>query len=433
MRMYDIIKKKRDGGELTERETEFFVKGITDGEIPDYQVSALLMAIYFQGMTDREMTSLTMAMAHSGDIIDLSGIDGATVDKHSTGGVGDKTTLIVAPIVASLGGKIAKMSGGGLGHTGGTKDKLESIEGFRTDISPTDFLKQVNEIGICLASQSGNLAPADKKMYALRDVTATVENSALIASSVMSKKIASGADNIVLDVKTGSGAFMKTVEDSRSLAEKMVKIGKSVGKNMCAVITNMDIPLGCAVGNTLEVLEAIEVLRGGGDDDLRELCVVLAANMLAAVNGKEYDECRGEVLKVLKNGRAFEKFKQTVKAQGGNVRWIEDTSLFPKAKFTEIVTARQSGYISRTDAEKVGIAAMRLGAGREKIGDGIDYGAGIVLEKKVGDYVDKGDTVARLYTNDESKICAAAEIFDTAVCYSDEKVEKAALIYDIVK
>ncbi len=433
MHIYDIIKKKRDGGEMTECETEFFIKGMVNGEIPDYQVSALLMAIYFQGMTDREMSALTMAMAYSGDVIDLSGVGGVTADKHSTGGVGDKTTLIVAPIVAALGGKIAKMSGGGLGHTGGTKDKLESIEGFKTNIAPSDFLKQVSEIGICLASQSGNLAPADKKMYALRDTTATVESIPLIASSIMSKKIAAGAENIVLDVKTGSGAFMKTAADSRKLAEKMVSIGKSAGKRMCAVITNMDIPLGCAVGNALEVKEAIEVMCGGGDADLREICVVLAVNMLMLVNGKSEAECRDDVLKVLENGSAFEKFKQTVKAQGGNAEWIDNPQLFPSADIKECVTAAENGYISRMNAEKIGIAAMRLGAGREKVGDSIDYSAGIILKKKTGDYVKKGDVIAVMHTNDRQKLSWAYEVFDGALEYSAEKIVKPALIYDIVR
>ena len=432
MRMYDIIQKKRNGGELTDEEIKFFIDGTVDGSIPDYQLSALLMAIYFVGMNDREISVLTQAMALSGDTVDLSAVDGFTVDKHSTGGVGDKTTLIVAPIVAALGGKVAKMSGRGLGHTGGTVDKLESIEGFKTEVPREDFFRQVNEIGISVIGQSGNLAPADKKLYALRDVTATVESIPLIASSIMSKKLAAGSQGIVLDVKTGSGAFMKTPEDSAALAEEMVKIGTAAGRKVTAVITNMDIPLGKAVGNSLEVIEAVETLKGNGCDDLSEVCFELAANMLMLVNGRTYEENMKDVKKAVSDGTALEKLKQMVKYQGGNPEWIDNSDLFPKAETVYELKSENAGYISRMDAEKIGIASVILGAGREKKEDSVDFSAGIIINKKTGDRVEAGETLAVFYTNDKSRIKEAERKYLSALEFSDTPVEKQKLIYKTI-
>ena len=432
MRMYDVIQKKRNGGELTDSEIESFVKGTVDGSIPDYQISALLMAIYFQGMTDREISVLTDFMAHSGDMVDLSSVNGFTVDKHSTGGVGDKTTLIVAPIVAALGGKVAKMSGRGLGHTGGTVDKLESIEGFKTELPREDFFRQVNNIGLSVIGQSGNLAPADKKLYALRDVTATVESIPLIASSIMSKKLAAGSQGIVLDVKTGSGAFMKTIEDSEALALQMVKIGKAAGRKVTAVITDMDVPLGAAVGNSLEVIEAVETLKGNGCDDLTEVCIELAANMLMLVNGKSREDNIADVKSAIKDGSALGKLKEMVSAQGGNADYIENIGLFPKAEFAYEVKSEKSGYISRMDAEKIGIASVILGAGREKKGDPVDFSAGIILKKKTGEKVEAGDTLAVLYTNNREKIPEAEKKFISAFEFSVQPVKRNPLIYKVV-
>lgn len=432
MRMYDIIQKKRVGGELTDREIEFFIKDTVNGSIPDYQLSALLMAIFFQGMTDREISVLTDCMAHSGDTVDLSGIDGFTVDKHSTGGVGDKTTLIVAPVVAALGGKVAKMSGRGLGHTGGTVDKLESIEGFKTELAREDFISQVNSIGLSVIGQSGNLAPADKKLYALRDVTATVESIPLIASSIMSKKLAAGSQGIVLDVKTGSGAFMKTAEESEALARQMVKIGKAAGRKVTAVLTDMDTPLGNAVGNSLEVIEAVEVLHGRGAEDLTEVCTELAVNMLMLVNGKSREENLQDVKNALADGSAFNKLKEMVHAQGGNVDWIENTELFPKAEFTYEIRCAEDGFISRMDAEKIGIASVILGAGREKKGDTVDFSAGIMLRKKTGDRVEKGDVLAVLYTGSEDRIPEAEKLFLSAFEFSESPVSRNPLVYKVI-
>ena len=433
MRMYDIIQKKRNGGELSDDEIEEFITLYTAGKIEDYQVSALLMAIYFNGMSEREISSLTLSMPHSGDMIDLSKINGYTVDKHSTGGVGDKTTLVVAPIVASLGGKVAKMSGRGLGHTGGTVDKLESISGFRTSLSSEEFLNQVNDIGICVVGQSGNLAPADKKLYALRDVTATVDSIPLIASSIMSKKLAAGSMGIVLDVKTGSGAFMKSVEDAEKLAKEMVKIGKSAGRNVIAVITNMDIPLGNNIGNSLEVIEAVNTLKGHGCPDLTAVCIELAANMLSLVTGKEKDVCAEMARGAVADGSALNKLKEMVKAQGGNEKWLDDTDLFPKAEYEYEVKSERNGYISHTDAEKVGIASVILGAGREKKGDDIDYSAGIILKKKTGDKIEKGQTIAVLYTNKKDSIEQAKNEFLSSISFSDSPIERAKLIYSVIK
>lgn len=408
MRMYDVIKNKRDGKELTIEEINFFVSGYVKGIIPDYQASALCMAIYFKGMTLRETTDLTLAIRDSGEKLDFSAIDGIRVDKHSTGGVGDKTSLVVTPIVASLGIKVAKMSGRGLGHTGGTIDKLESIPNFNTSLSQKEFEEIVNAVGIAITGQSGELAPADKLLYALRDVTATVDSMPLIASSIMGKKLAADDDCIVLDVKTGSGSFMKTLEDSKKLAELMVGIGKQAGKRMSALITDMDIPLGNAIGNSLEVIEAIETLKGNGPEDFTEVCITLATDMLYLAGKGSHDECETAVKNAIKNGIALETFAKMVKAQGGEVDCIFDTSKFPTAKFSYEVKAQQDGFVYRVDTEGYGIASLLLGAGRNTKEDKIDYSAGIILRAKTGDRVLKGDTIAILYANDE-KLFAQAE------------------------
>ena len=396
MRMYDVIEKKRDGGELTDEEIDFFISGYVSGEIPDYQASALAMAIFYEGMTPRETAKLTMAMAESGDMMDLSAIPGIKVDKHSTGGVGDKTTLVVAPIVASLGVKVAKMSGRGLGHTGGTLDKLESIPGLSVEISEADFFKQVSEIGVAVAGQTGNLVPADKKLYALRDVTATVDSVPLIASSIMSKKIASGSNCILLDVKCGSGAFMKTVDSAVELAQAMVSIGEHVGRTTAALITGMDRPLGKNIGNALEVAEAVATLRGEGPEDLTAVCVELA---------------------------------DMVVAQGGDAAVIWDTSKFDVAPFRREVLAEESGYMSAMNAERVGIASVALGAGREKKGDPIDMAAGIILERKTGDYVEKGEVLATLLTSDEKRLDDGERIFREALSFGPEQPSLEPLFF----
>lgn len=433
MRMYDIIHKKRNGGELSGDEIRFFVEGYTNGSVPDYQAAAFCMAVFFQGMTEKETSELTLAMAESGDQIDLSGIDGFTVDKHSTGGVGDKTSLIVAPIVASCGGKVAKMSGRGLGHTGGTVDKLEAIPNFRTELTPDEFIKQVNNIGLCIVGQTGELAPADKKLYALRDVTATVESIPLIASSIMSKKLAAGSKGIVLDVKTGSGAFMKTFEESENLAKEMVSIGKSAGRSVTAVITNMDIPLGNSVGNSLEVIEAIKTLKGEGESDLTDVCLTLAAQMLCMVTGEDEKACYAMAKDAIDDGSALNKLCEMISAQGGNAGVVDDFSLFKQPKHTVEISSEREGYIEHTDAEKIGLASVILGAGREKKGDPIDSSAGIVLKKKTGDRVKKGDTLAIFYTDDESKIEEAKREFFEAFTFDNKKPPAQKLIYRIIK
>lgn len=433
MRMYDIIHQKRQGDGLTDEQIAFVISGYTAGEIPDYQVSALLMAIYFQGMSDRETATLTGEMAKSGDQVDLSHFGGLSVDKHSTGGVGDKTTLIVGPIVASLGAKMAKMSGRGLGHTGGTVDKLESIDGFQIALPTGKFLEQVEQIGLCVVGQSGNLAPADKKLYALRDVTATVDSIPLIAASVMSKKLAAGARNIVLDVKTGSGAFMKTVEQGRRLAEQMVAIGKAHGRNMAALITNMDVPLGKAVGNALEVREAIEVLQGGGDTALRELCVALSANLLMLCHGWTAKEAYHKAEQALQDGLAYECFCHWVEAQGGHAPWIRDLSRFPQAAYAKALYATENGYIQAMDAERIGISASLLGAGRQKLGDAIDYSAGIVIEKKTGDRVASGELLATFYSACEDRMEEAQKCYLDALRFAQTTSFQNALIYDAVR
>ena len=402
MRMVDIIEKKRDGGKLTKEEIEFFVNGYVRGDIPDYQASALLMAIYFRHMDYDETLNLTLAMENSGDKLDLSGINGIKVDKHSTGGVGDKTSLVLAPMVAALGGKVAKMSGRGLGHTGGTIDKLESIPGFNTSLSEEAFVKQVNDIGIAITGQTGNLAPADKKIYALRDVTATVENISLIASSIMSKKLASGADAIVLDVKTGSGAFMKNEADAVSLAKEMVRIGKGAGRNVTALITDMDQPLGYAVGNALEVIEAINTLKGEGPEDLTKLVLNLGTYMvLAARNDLDKETARKELERVISDGSALDKMAEFVKAQGGDPDAVYNTD---KLKISDTITevcADSDGYIQSIQSELIGKSSMILGGGRTAKDDVIDLSVGVVLSKKIGDKVSKGDVIARIYCDYE--------------------------------
>lgn len=419
--MYDIIDRKKNGEELTKSEIEYFVGGFTRGEIPDYQASALLMAIWFCGMNDRELADLTLSMAHSGDMINLDAVDGFTVDKHSTGGVGDKTTLIVAPAVAACGGKVAKMSGRGLGFTGGTIDKLESIPGFNTSVGEKEFIDNVNKIGLCIAGQTGEIAPADKKIYALRDVTATVDSIPLIASSIMSKKLAAGSKGIVLDVKCGSGAFMKTYEDAKLLAEKMTAIGQRAGRKTVALITNMDIPLGRAVGNALEVKEAVKILKNEQKDELYEVSVALAAHMLSLVNSKDIYECEKMIRLAIENGSALEKLKEAVGAQGGDISYIDDTSKFIEASVCIEYKAEKSGYINKIDAQKIGRASVLLGAGREKKDDVIDFGAGIYLCKKTGDEVREGDTVARLYTNKNEYADSALAVIKEAFDYSQKK------------
>ncbi len=431
--MYSIIRKKRDGFELSREEITKFVKEYTDGIIPDYQASALLMAICIKGMTARETSDLTTAMANSGDVVDLSELGSLSVDKHSTGGVGDKTSLIVLPIVATLGCKVAKMSGRGLGHTGGTVDKLESIPGYETAISPEKLIEQTKKVGIALASQSGNLTPADKKIYALRDVTGTVESIPLIASSIMSKKIASGAQNIVLDVKVGSGAFMKSINDARDLANAMVEIGKASGRNVRAVLTNMDIPLGNAVGNSLEVIEAIEILKGNGDKNLLDICCVLAANMASMAVGIDVEKALLSAYESVENGSAILKFREWIEAQGGDGRIVDDYSLLGKSSVEKEIKSEISGYIAKMDAEKIGNICVDLGGGRKTKEDKIDHTAGIILVKKTGDWVERGEVIARAYTNKADVVTKAEEDFLDAIEIADKKPEMQKLIYEVVK
>ncbi len=428
MRMYDIIKKKRDGGELSKAEIDFFVNGYVDGDIPDYQASALCMAIYFNGMTETETANLTSAMANSGDTLDLSRFGTRTVDKHSTGGVGDKTTLIVAPLVASLGCVIAKISGRGLGHTGGTVDKLESLQGFKTELSAEEFFGQIENTGIAVIGQTGNFTPADKKLYALRDVTATVDSIPLIASSIMSKKIAAGAHTIVLDVKYGSGAFMKTPHDAELLAREMVKIGKNCGRNVRAVITDMNTPLGNNIGNSLEVCEAVDVLNGEGPSDLKEVCLTLATQIVALCKNISETQARELTEDALSSGKALEKFKEWITAQGGK----NEIPQFTEATFKYEVRSPFDGYIKSTDAEKIGTAAVLLGAGREKKDDVIDKTAGIKLCKKTCDKVKCGDVLAYLYSNNEKSFSPATETFLSAISFSEEKPVGEPLIYKII-
>ncbi len=429
MRMYDIITKKRDGGELTNEEIQFFIGGYVKGEIPDYQVSALLMAIYFKGMTDQETANLTMCMANSGETVDLSSIDGIKVDKHSTGGVGDKTTLIISPIVAALGVRVAKMSGRGLGHTGGTVDKMESIPGMQTSIDREKFFDIVRKVGVSVIGQSGNLVPADKKLYALRDVTATIESIPLIASSIMSKKIAAGSDCILLDVKTGSGAFMKTVDDSIRLAQAMVAIGEHVGRKTIALITDMDRPLGNAIGNSLEIMEVCQTLKGHGPADLTEICIDLAANMLFLANKGSIEDCKKTAQQEIENGEAFTKLKEMVAAQGGDTSFLDDNARFEQAKVKHEVLAQSEGYLYSMNTEQCGIASVELGAGREKKEDSIDFSAGIILRKKIGDYVKTGDVIAEFYSSSIDKCLEAEKLFESAVTIRSTAPKKVPIIH----
>ena len=434
MRAFDIIAKKRDKKELSKEEIEFFIEGYTKGEVTDYQTSALLMAIYLNGFSKEETVNLTMAMIKSGDVVDLSEINGIKVDKHSTGGVGDKTSLILVPMVAAAGGKVAKLSGRGLGHTGGTLDKLEAIPGFDINVSKENFINFVNKSGLVIAGQTQNIVPADKKIYALRDVTATIDSIPLIAASIMSKKIASGSDAILLDVKYGDGAFMKTKEDAEKLAEAMVSIGKGLNRNTSAAITLNGEPLGYAIGNALEIQEVIEVLSDRGPEDLRELCLRLGAQMLKLSN-IEVDVNKGRAIleEVLKNGKALEKLKELVANQGGDVSVIEDKNLFTIAEIAHEVKAQEKGYVYELNAEKVGIASLLAGAGRETKDDVIDYGAGIILSKKMGSYVNEGDILATIYTSDMSRIEKSEEMLLSAYTMSNEKPAKANIIHKIIE
>jgi pyrimidine-nucleoside phosphorylase len=433
MRMYDVIEKKRDGKELEYEEISFFIKNYCNELIPDYQAAALLMAIFLNGMSEREIADLTEIMANSGDVIELSSISGIKVDKHSTGGVGDKTTLILGPIVAACGVPVAKMSGRGLGHTGGTIDKLESIPGFRTDLTKKEFIDNVNKIGISVAGQTGNLAPADKKLYALRDVTATVNSIPLIASSIMSKKLACGADRIVLDVKTGSGAFMKTVEKSVELAKTMVKIGNNLGRKTVAVVTDMDIPLGNAIGNSLEVIEAIETLKGNGPKDLEEVSISLASKMLELAELGDKDYCMERAKEVLHNRQALNKLAEMIEQQGGNPNVIENYELFKKPKYVYEYTAEQDCYIEKVMTDLLGVASMLLGAGRETKNSVIDYSAGIKLNKKPGTAIRKGDVIATLYSDDSDKINTSLETLKKSLILSQKVEQQRPLILSSIE
>ncbi|HEC2145039.1 TPA: pyrimidine-nucleoside phosphorylase [Staphylococcus delphini] len=431
MRMVDIIAKKRDGHALTKEEIEFVVNGYTNDDIPDYQMSSLAMAIFFQDMTDEERAYLTMAMVQSGDQIDLSNIEGIKVDKHSTGGVGDTTTLVLAPLVAALDVPVAKMSGRGLGHTGGTIDKLESVEGFHVEISEEAFVKLVNEDKVAVIGQTGNLTPADKKIYALRDVTATVNSIPLIASSIMSKKIAAGADAIVLDVKTGNGAFMKTVEDAEQLAHAMVKIGNQVGRQTMAIISDMSQPLGRAIGNALELQEAIDTLKGEGPEDLTELVLTLGSQMVVlAQKAKDLDEARGMLQEVIDNGKALEKFKTFLSNQGGDASVVDDPSKLPTAQYQFELPAKRSGVVSEMIANEIGIASMMLGAGRQTKEDVIDLAVGLVLNKKVGDRVEEGESLLTIYANSEDVEQVKQKLYDN-ITISDH-AEQPQLIHTII-
>lgn len=434
MRMYDIIMKKRNGGELTAEEINFFVEGYTGGSIPDYQASALMMAIYFQKMTDAETCELTMAMARSGDMLDLSGIKGVKVDKHSTGGVGDKTSLALAPMAAACGIPVAKMSGRGLGHTGGTIDKLESFPGFKTALTAERFIGNVNRIGIAIMGQTADLAPADRKLYALRDVTATVDNMSLIASSIMSKKLAAGADAIVLDVKTGSGAFMKKEEDARALAEEMVKIGRSAGRRTVAVISDMDQPLGYAVGNALEVREAIDTLNGLGPGDFLELCLTLGSQMLTA-GGKAKDgrTARRMLEQVISDGSALRKLAEFVEAQGGDSSVVYHPEKLPAASIQKTVLSPADGYVSRLTCDEIGICSLILGGGRETKESVIDLSVGLVLRRKAGDAVKAGEPLAVIHANDAAKAAEAEKRFLAACTIAEKQPEMTPLIKGIIE
>ena len=433
MRMYDIILKKRRGFQLTTEEINFFVNGFNNNEIPDYQVSSLMMAIFFKGMNERETADLTMAMANSGEILDLSAIDGIKVDKHSTGGVGDSVTLVLAPLVASLGIPVAKMSGRGLGHTGGTIDKLETFKGFSVELDNDTFINNVNNIKIAIAGQTKSLAPADKKLYALRDVTATVDNISLIASSIMSKKIASGADAIVLDVKVGDGAFMKNLQDAKALAKEMVTIGEQLGRRTVAIISNMDQPLGFAIGNALEVKEAIDTLKGNGPKDLEELVLEIGSQMvILSKKAKSVEEAKKLLRENLTNRKALNKLKELVEAQGGDSSIIDNEELMPKSKYQLSITSDREGYVSKICSEEVGLLAMELGAGRKTKDSIIDLSVGIVLKKKIGDKVEKGEELATIYCNNEKDGSSVLNKLKDVIVVSDV-YEQYKLIYEVVK
>ncbi len=434
MRVYDLILKKREGHELTKEEIDYLIKGFTNGNIPDYQMSAFAMAVYFNGMTDRETADLTMAMVESGDQIDLAKIEGTKVDKHSTGGVGDTTSLVLVPLVSAAGIPVAKMSGRGLGHTGGTIDKLESIPGFKTDLSMDKFINNVNNIKAAIAGQTGNLTPADKQLYALRDVTATIESIPMIASSIMSKKIAGGADGIVLDVKVGSGAFMKTLSNAKKLAEIMVNIGQHLGRNTIAVLTDMEQPLGYAVGNNLEVKEAINTLKGEGPSDLRELCLTLGANMLKLAGKVDgFKEGYEILVEKLTKGEAFNQFKKLVENQGGDLSYIENPAKFKKADHVFEVKAKSTGYLNQLKALDIGLAAMLVGAGREKKGDEILNEVGVILHKKYGEHVNKDEIIASLhYNKDDDNLIEAKEKLKNSFVIKDEVPKQRDLIFEIV-
>ncbi len=432
MNIKEIIRKKRNGLSLTKEEIEYFAFGAADGSIKDYQLSALLMAICFNGLDERETLDLTDAMARSGDMADLSAINGITGDKHSTGGVGDKTTLVVAPVVASCGVKMAKMSGRGLGHTGGTVDKLESIPGFKTSLETDEFISIVNKCGICVAGQSGKLCPADKKLYALRDATETVDNMSLIASSIMSKKLAGGADCIVLDVKCGSGAFMKDEASAKALAEKMVEIGRGAGKRIAALITDMDRPLGFNVGNSLEVIEAVDTLMGNGPEDLTEICILLATKLLELAGKGGFEECKALAESKIADGSALKKLAEMVKLQGGDEEYIYNKDKFAPAKFSREILADSDGYISAMDTEGIGSVCVTLGAGRQRKEDEIDPSAGIILCKKTGDYVKKGEKLATLYCSDEALFEQAQSRYREALRFSETKPDSKPVLLEIV-
>ncbi|MFQ9321656.1 MAG: pyrimidine-nucleoside phosphorylase [Enterococcus durans] len=431
MRMVDLIEKKRDGNELSTKEIDYIITNYTSGNIPDYQISALLMAIFYQDMTDREITDLTLAIAHSGDVIDLSPLDGIKVDKHSTGGVGDTTTLILAPLVASVGVTVAKMSGRGLGYTGGTLDKLEAIPGFKIELSDEEFIRIVNDSKVAVIGQSGNLAPADKKLYALRDVTATVDSIPLIASSIMSKKIAAGADAIVLDVTTGDGAFMKNIEDARRLAKTMTSIGKLANRQTVAVISDMSEPLGEAIGNSLEVVEAIDTLKGNGPEDLVEMCYALGSQMMVlAKQAATIDEARVQLKEALESGKALLKFKEMIQNQGGDSSVVDQPERLLTAKYVSELPAKESGIVSKLVANELGIAAMMLGAGRKTKDDAIDHAVGLKLNKKIGDPVQEGESLLTIYSNEED-ISSVKELLYQNIEISDS-AEKPTLIHDII-
>ena len=433
MRMYDIILKKRSNLPLTDEEIHFVISGYVNGEIPDYQVSALLMTIVFNGMNARELGTLTLAMAQSGHMVDLSYINGITVDKHSTGGVGDKTTLIIGPLVAACGGKVAKMSGRGLGHTGGTIDKMESIPNLKVSLDQEAFINQVNTIGLAVIGQSEGLAPADKKLYALRDVTGTVDSIPLIASSVMSKKLASGAQAILLDVKVGSGAFMKTLDDARALAKAMVDIGTENGRSVKAVLTDMDRPLGYAIGNALEIREVIDTLKGHGPQDLTHECVIMAAHMLVLSHICDYETALSRVQEALDSGAALDRLRMMIDAQGGDSRVLDDESLLAIGKFTYDVTAPQDGYITHMNTEQCGIASVMLGAGRTVKDGPIDYSAGIIMHKKTGDTVRTGESIATLYASDESLLANASQTYLEAITFGETAPIVVDTILDMVE